>query len=97
MEGYGCKPMWRGGLLAKRIGERLGLDVATVEESELTGAQVFTVGEYLSPRLYVGYGVGLFEPGDVITLRYRLSDDVAVRAVRGPEESRLGVEYRVER
>jgi len=60
-------------------------------------SSALTVGEYLSPRLYVGYGVGLFEPGDVITLRYRLSDDVALRAVRGREESRPGVEYRVER
>lgn len=86
-----------GGLLAKRIGERLGIDLVAVEESELLGSQVFTVGEYLSPRLYLSYGVGLFEPGDVITLRYRVSDRVAVRAIRGPEESRVGIEYQVER
>ena len=86
-----------GGLLAKRIGDRLGIDLVALEQNEFLGSQVFTVGEYLSPRLYLSYGVGLFEPGDVITLRYRVSDRVAVRAIRGPEESRVGIEYQVER
>lgn len=71
--------------------------MVTVEEDELLESQVFTVGEYLSPRLYFSYGVGLFEPGDVLTLRYRLSDEVALRAIRGPDESRFGIEYRVVR
>ena len=32
-------------------------------------SSAFTVGKYLSPRLYFSYGVGLFDPGQVITLR----------------------------
>jgi translocation and assembly module TamB len=86
-----------GGLVAKRIGKRLGLDEAGVEENEMIGGSALTIGEYLSPRLYISYGVGLFEPGEVIALRYNLSDDVGVKVERGSEETRTGVEYRIER
>jgi translocation and assembly module TamB len=85
------------GLVAKRIGARLGLDEASVEENEMIGGSALTIGEYLSPRLYLSYGVGLFEPGEVIALRYRLSDDIGVRVQRGTEETRAGVEYRIEK
>ena len=85
------------GLVAKRIGSRLGLDEAGVEENELIGGSALTIGEYLSPRLYLSYGVGLFEPGEVIALRYKLTDDVGIRIQRGTEETRTGVEYRIER
>jgi translocation and assembly module TamB len=85
------------GLVAKRIGQRLGLDEAGVEENEMIGGSALTIGEYLSPRLYLSYGVGLFEPGEVIALRYKLSDDVGVRVQRGTEETRAGVEYRIEK
>jgi translocation and assembly module TamB len=86
-----------GGLVAKRIGQRLGLDEAGVEENEMIGGSALTIGEYLSPRLYLSYGVGLFEPGEVIALRYKLSEDIGVRVQRGTEETRAGVEYRIER
>lgn len=86
-----------GGLVAKRIGKRLGLDEAGVEENDMIGGSALTIGEYLSPRLYLSYGVGLFEPGEVIALRYKLSDDIGVRIQRGSEETRAGVEYRIEK
>lgn len=86
-----------GGLVAKRIGQRLGLDEAGVEESEMIGGSALTIGEYLSPRLYLSYGVGLFEPGEVIALRYKLTDDIGVKVERGTEETRTGVEYRIEK
>jgi translocation and assembly module TamB len=85
------------GLVAQRIGARLGLDEAGVEENELIGGSALTIGEYLSPRLYLSYGVGLFEPGEVIALRYKLTKDVGVRIQRGTEETRTGVEYRIEK
>jgi translocation and assembly module TamB len=85
------------GLVAKRIGQRLGLDEAGVEENEMIGGSALTIGEYLSPRLYLSYGVGLFEPGEVVALRYKLSEDVGVKVQRGSEETRAGVEYRIEK
>ena len=86
-----------GGLLAKNIGKRLGLDEVGVKDSEAIGGAALTVGQYLSPRLYLSYGVGLFESGEVITLRYKLSKAIALEALNGPKDSRAGVEYRIER
>ncbi len=40
--------------------------------------------------------MGLFEPGEVVGLRYKLTKDVGVRIQRGTEETRTGVEYRIE-
>lgn len=86
-----------GGLLAKNIGRRLGVDEVGVKDSEMIGGAALTVGQYLSPRVYLSYGIGLFEPGEVVTLRYKLTDDFAVQAQRGPEDTRAGIEYRIEK
>lgn len=86
-----------GGMLAKSLGKRLGVDELAVKDDEMIGGAALTVGQYLSPRLYLSYGVGLFEPGDVITLRYKLSDDLALQTQRGPEDTRAGIEYRIEK
>ena len=86
-----------GGLLAKSLGKRLGVDELAVKDEEMIGGAALTVGQYLSPRLYLSYGVGLFEPGDVITLRYKLSDELALQTQRGPEDTRAGFEYRIEK
>jgi translocation and assembly module TamB len=86
-----------GGLLAKSLGKRLGVDELGVKDEEMLGGAALTVGQYLSPRLYLSYGVGLFEPGDVITLRYKLSEALALKTQRGPEDTRAGIEYRIEK
>jgi translocation and assembly module TamB len=86
-----------GGLLAKNLGKRLGVDEVGVKDSEAIGGAALTVGQYLSPRLYLSYGVGLFEPGEVVTLRYKLSEAFTIEALNGPRDSRAGVEYRIER
>lgn len=87
-----------GGLLAKNIGKRLGVDEVGIKESEgIGGAAALTVGQYLSPRLYLSYGVGLFEPGEVITLRYKISKDLHLEALNGTKDSRAGIEYRKEK
>lgn len=86
-----------GGLLAKNLGRRLGADEVAVTDDEMIGGAALTVGQYLSPRVYLSYGVGLFEPGEVITLRYKLSRDLSVQAQRGPEDTRAGIEFRTQR
>ncbi len=87
-----------GDLLAKRVGSELGLDDIGVSSSEaLGGSSAFTVGKYLSPRLYLSYGVGLFEPGEVVTLRYRFSKRWNFEAQQANEFSRASLNYRLER
>lgn len=86
-----------GGLLAKNVGRRLGADELGVKDDEMIGGAALTVGQYLSPRVYLSYGVGLFEPGEVVTLRYKISKDLSVQAQRGPEDTRAGIEYRTQK
>jgi translocation and assembly module TamB len=87
-----------GDLLAKRIGSHLGLDDIGVSSSEaLGGNSAFTVGKYLSPRLYLSYGVGLFNPGQVITLRYLISNRWNFEAQNATDFSRASFNYRLEK
>lgn len=63
-----------GDLLVKCIGLQLGVDDIGVFSNEvLGGIFVFIVGKYFSLWLYLSYGVGLFEFGQVIILCYCFS------------------------
>ena len=86
-----------GDLLAKSIGTRMGLDDVGVADSSAVGGAALTVGKYLSPRLYLSYGVGLFTPGEVVTLRYRLTRLFNVEVQNGTLSSRAGINYKLEK
>jgi translocation and assembly module TamB len=75
----------------------MGVDELDVKDSKALGGAALTIGQYLSPRLYLSYGIGLFEPGQVMTLRYRVSGSLSVEAETAPEDSRAGLQYRIER
>lgn len=64
-----------GTLLTDRIGSSLGVDTFGIESAPGTSnAQAaLVVGKYLSPRLYVSYGYGLFEPISTLRLEYQLN------------------------
>jgi len=67
-----------GTFLTERFGDRLGLDEVRID-SELreSGEQAaLVVGKYLSPKLFVSYGLGLFEPVTALRLRYSISKNV---------------------
>lgn len=85
-----------GDLLAKSVGARLGVDAAVADNTALGGAAL-TVGKYLSPKLYLSYGVGIFTPGEVITLRYKLSRLWELEAQNATTENRAGLNYRLEK
>ncbi len=85
------------GVLAKNLGGKLGIGEFSVDDSAALGGAAFTVGRYLSPRLYVSYGVALFTPGEVVTLRYRLLDRLTIESENTQQSSRAGVKLRIER
>ncbi len=85
-----------GNLLAKGIGSRLGISDIGVSGNNALGTTAFTVGKYLSPRLYLSYGVGLFQPGQVITLRYILAQHWNFEAEQATGFSRASFNYRYE-
>ena len=86
-----------GDMLAKSIGAKTGLDDVGVADSSAIGGAALTVGKYLSPRLYLGYGVGLFTPGQVVTLRYKLTRLFEFEMQNGSLSSRAGINYRIEK
>jgi len=85
-----------GDRLAKSIGSRVGLE-AGVSSSEALGGSAFTAGKYLSPRLFLSYGVGLFTPGQVITLRYTLNRFLQFEAENATTGNRASFNYRIEK
>jgi len=87
-----------GNRLAKRLGGKVGfVDQVGVEQNNDLGGSAFTVGKYLSPKLFVSYGVGLFEPGSAVTVRYEFSERWSLEANDSPEDSHAGVRYRIEK
>ncbi len=87
-----------GDLLAKSVGLKIGVDdIGVSSNAALGGSSAFTVGKYLSPRLYLSYGVGLFEPGEVITLRYRFGKRWNFEAQQATDFSRASFNYRYEK
>ncbi|MDN5937280.1 MAG: translocation/assembly module TamB domain-containing protein [Salinisphaera sp.] len=64
-----------GNSLAQSLGSALGIDDISIDSAPGAGARqaALMVGEYLTPRLYVSYSMGLFEPISILRLRYTLS------------------------
>ena len=84
-----------GGLLLGGIGSRVGLDEVTVEQTGDDDAAV-VLGKYLSPNLFVSYGISIAEAINTIKLRYTLNQNWSLKAEAGLEQS-ADIEYRIER
>ena len=84
-----------GGLLLGGIGTRIGLDEVTVEKTGEEDTSV-VLGKYLSPNLFVSYGISIAEAINTIKLRYTLNERWSLKAEAGLEQS-ADVEYKIER
>jgi translocation and assembly module TamB len=85
------------GLLASQLGAKIGLDDAGVLESRTLGGSVFGVGKYLSPKLYVSYGVSMVGSGSAITLKYLLRKGFDVEIESSTVETRGSLNWRKEK
>jgi translocation and assembly module TamB len=72
-------------LLANQLGSKIGL--STSVESDLDNDPSLVVGRYITPRLYVGYGVGLLEAINTVKLRYTVGDHWTVKTEAGQVRS----------
>jgi len=84
-----------GALLAGQLGKYVGLDDVGLIEDAGAGAEL-VLGKYLSPRLYVSYGISLVDEINTLKLRYTIGDRWEIAAESG-RESAVDVEYRIER
>ena len=71
-----------GAILAQQLGSRIGLPDISLE-TDLNNETSLVLGKYLSPRLYVSYGVGLTQQLNAIRLRYSLGDHWTIRSEAG--------------
>ncbi|CAN5140903.1 translocation/assembly module TamB domain-containing protein [soil metagenome] len=64
-----------GNYLTEQFGDKLGVDEIGIETEpgQNNEQAALVLGKYLSPKLYVSYGVGLLEPISTLRLRYTLS------------------------
>ena len=57
----------------------------------------FDVGTYIAPKLYISYGVSLFEDENVISARYDLRKGFGVKVTSGQRETGVDISYTVDR
>jgi translocation and assembly module TamB len=76
-----------GSQLVNALGHDVGLSSAKIEtEADLQDAAL-VVGKFLSPRLYISYGIGLFDPVSTLRLRYILSNQFSLQVETGKATS----------
>lgn len=80
-------------VLARGVAGKVGIQDASIESKEgsMQEASLF-LGTYLSPKLYVSYGIGLFNSETTVRVRYRLSNRWSVQSESGSAPSGL-VQY----
>jgi len=63
-----------GNFVSERLNQALGFDEFGIQSQPAqANSASFVIGKYLTPSLYVSYGVGLFEPVNTLRLRYTIS------------------------
>jgi translocation and assembly module TamB len=84
-----------GGLLASQLGRRVGLEQLSVESKGFDDTSV-VLGKFLSPRLFVSYGISLTESINTFKARYTISERWLLKVEAGEFQS-TDVEFRIER
>jgi translocation and assembly module TamB len=84
-----------GGVLASQLGRRIGLEEVGIESSGANDTSL-VLGKFLSPRLFVSYGISLTESINTLKLRYTLSDRWLFKSEMGQEQS-ADLEFRIQR
>lgn len=69
-------------VVTTKLASSVGLDDARIEGATKEQAEL-VAGKYLTPSLYVSYGLGLFKPSNTFRVKYLLSSRWAVQAESG--------------
>ncbi len=60
------------------------------------GVGAVDIGTYIAPRIYVSYGIGIFEDENVISLRYDLGRRWGIKATSGQLTTGIDINYVIE-
>ncbi|HEX4648741.1 MAG TPA: translocation/assembly module TamB domain-containing protein [Steroidobacteraceae bacterium] len=81
--GAGSAALYQGAaILGQQIGSHVGIEDVSLE-SDITNETSLVLGRYLSPRLYVSYGISLTQQLNTLKLRYTLGDHWTIKTEVG--------------
>jgi translocation and assembly module TamB len=83
--GRGDALMQGGAILAQQLGGRFDIEAGV--EQDMSNQTSLVLGRYLSPRLYVSYGVGLVEAINTVKMRYTIGDHWTIKTEAGTQRS----------
>ena len=89
--------MQGGGFLASQLGRRIGIEEVGVESTVDSAGEANTalvLGKFLSPRLFISYGISLTESINTLKLRYTISDKWVFKTEAGENQS-ADLEYTI--
>ncbi|HTL06207.1 MAG TPA: translocation/assembly module TamB domain-containing protein, partial [Gemmatimonadales bacterium] len=72
-----------GNLLGPTLGQQVGLEQAKFSTARDVRSTSLAFGRFLTPSLYVSYGIGVFDPISTLRLRYVLSNRFTLLAEAG--------------
>ena len=75
-----------GAILAQQLGSRVGIEDVGIE-SDMSNDTSLVLGKYLSPRLYVSYGISIAEAINTLKLRYTIGDRWTIKTESGKAKS----------
>jgi translocation and assembly module TamB len=109
---FGNSQVKKAGVRVEGVASRPSVEAYTVpvttEERALTllvtgsdfdyeqGIGAVGFGTYVSPRLFVSYGIGIFDRENIVSARYDLKKGFGVTATSGDKQSGVDLNYRFE-
>ena len=84
-------------ILGESLQETFGLDEFGIDSTMNPNDTSFYIGKYLSPKLYVKYGVGLFENTNTFLVRYLLSERFIIETTASSEAQGGDIFYTIEK
>jgi len=72
-----------GEKLAKKIGEKFGIDEIKLQTDKTTQDTSLLLGKYLSPDFYIGYAVGIGNAVNTLQIQYKLTDQWMLKTQSG--------------
>ncbi len=88
--------MNQGNRITGKLRESLSLDEFGFD-SNANDESAFFIGKYLSPRLYLRYGIGVLDAVNTLSLRYKLSDKWRIEGQSSELGSGADILYTLER
>ena len=86
-----------GNYLTEQFGSKLRVDKIGIETAGNNEQAALVVGKYLSPKLFVSYGIGVLDAVSTLKIEYLLSSRWGVSSESSVEGGGLDLNYVLER